>query len=62
MRTIAEDVFTPLIIIVFFSVVFVTGVIPVEAMKTTWGVVTEVFVMVKSLVVQPAVFEPSIIV
>jgi hypothetical protein len=61
MRTIAEDVFKPLIITVFFRIVFVTGVVPVEAMKTTWGAVAPVLFMVMFLVVPPE-FDPSMIV
>ena len=56
--------FTPLINIVFLSVTLVNAV-PVEVpelpIRITFGVVVLVFVIVKSLVVPPAVFDPSIV-
>ena len=60
----AVAVFTPLINIVFLSVTLVNAV-PVEVpelpIRITFGVVVLVFVIVKSLVVPPAVFDPSIV-
>ena len=60
-RETALEVFTPLIRTVFFIVILVIGVVPVEPIKTTLGVVAEVFVIVRSRVVPPAEFEPSMI-
>ena len=47
---------------VFLSVTFVIGVVPVEPITITWGVVIEVLVIVKSRVVPPSAFDPSKIV
>ena len=47
---------------VFFTVTLVIGVVPVEPITNTCGVVAEVLVMVRFWVVPPAVFEPSMMV
>ena len=60
--TTAEDVFIPLTITVFLTVVFKTGVVPVDETLITLGVVMLVFVIVKSLEVPPTVLEPSTII
>ena len=60
-ETIMEELeLTPLVIIQFFTVTFVIGVVPVEPMTITCGVVVLVFVIDKFLVVPFTVFEPSI--
>jgi hypothetical protein len=55
----AEEELTPLIIMVFFNVTLVIGVVPVDPITSTWGVVTELFWKVRFWVVPPTVFEPS---
>ena len=59
-RTTADEVFTPLIIMEFFTAMLVMGVVPVEPIQTTSVELAEVLVMVRSLVVPPAEFDPSI--
>ncbi len=59
--TTAELVVAPLIIIQFLSVTFVVGVVPLEPITTTLGVVVDVFSIVRLLSVQPE-FEPSIVI
>ncbi len=58
--TTAVAVFAPLITILFFKPEFITGVVPVEPMRTTDGEVVLVFVMVRSRLVVP-LFDPSIV-
>ena len=58
----AEEEFTPLMIMLFFTVTFVIGVKPVDPTTMTCGVVVDVFEIVRSRVVPAAVFDPSIIV
>ena len=58
--TTAEEVFTPLIRTQFLSALLVVGVVPTEPIKTTLGVVTLVFEMVK-LLSEPPLVLPSIV-
>ena len=59
--TTAELVFTPLRTTQFFSVPPVIGVVPLEPNQTTLGLVVLMFSSVRSRVVPPTVFEPSIV-
>ncbi len=60
-RTIAEDVFTPLITLQFLIQEAFIVVVPVDPNHTAIGDVTLVFSIVRSLVVPFTVFEPSIV-
>ena len=60
-RTIAEDVFTPLITLQFMIPEAFIVVVPVDPNQTAIGAVILVFSIVRSLVVPFTVFEPSIV-
>ena len=53
-----RDVFIPLVMLQFFKVTLVLGVIPMEPIRTTPGVVTLVLAILRFLEVDP-LFEPS---
>ena len=53
--------FTPLRTMQFLSAPFVIGVVPLDPNHTTFGLVALVFSSVRSRVVPPTVFDPSIV-
>ena len=56
-----DDVFAPLVMTVFLSVTLLTGVVFGEPINTAFGLVLEVLVIERSLLVPPTVLLPSII-
>ena len=58
--TTADEVFTPFMMMAFFTVVLLMAIVPVEPKRITFGEVTDVLVIVRSRLLV-ALLDPSMI-